>query len=690
MVANTEVTDSKKLLNFGLMASVKSIPDDQTELKYILAVGDTFDDAFNRWGIALRKFHGKNFNTPRDVTTEYLGYWTDNGAYYYYKTLGPNITYEDTLIKLNQEFQVRGLPMKYVEIDSWWYFKGPVQGVTSWTPMPELFPHGLDRVQQETGWPVGAHNRYWSGKTNYSSENGGDYYFIIEKDEYNRTVGLPQEAKFWFDLMKDSKKWGLEMYEQDWLDVQYLLMNSTHEDFYAADNWLTQMGYGAKENGIFIKYCMALPRHILSSSAIDSVNAARTSGDYRLSKDNWRIGLSGLFSNALGLHTFKDSFWSNQLNPDHPFYYECMIGQDEEDPNVPWSVTYRYNGYKSVSKSGKECISWYDTDLHFTAPNNDLERNACRNAANSGMNQWGEGRPWCFTNASLDQDPSTWQWESCDIPVCNKDCRRGNSMGDNPNLPECMLIPEPNPEREAVVSLLSNGGVGPGDKLELLDPDIIMPTCNQDGKLLMADLPAKATPVQILNMAFSQMHNPRTPHSLEQGELWITQTTLMDYYVYPIIFMSETQHTGYVSWKQLGLTDNNLPNVEKYIGFYGPRDMEGIRVIQYNEEIPVPDLSTDEYKLLYLSPVWRLQWNQVALLGEIDKYVHISNNRIKRISIDPMFITMKLSGSPGEKLRFGFATIHTMTDLTNVIICEVILGPTGEGQLLFDTVHVTC
>ena len=85
--------------------------------------------------------------------------------------------------------------------------------------------------------------------------------------------------------MKESKKWGLEMYEQDWLDVQYLLMNSTHEDFYAADNWLTQMGYGAKENGIFIKYCMALPRHILSSSAIDSVNAARTSGDYRLSKD---------------------------------------------------------------------------------------------------------------------------------------------------------------------------------------------------------------------------------------------------------------------------------------------------------------------------------------------------------------------------------------------------------------------
>ena len=28
--------------------------------------------------------------------------------------------------------------------------------------------------------------------------------------------------------------------------------------------------------------------------------------------------------------------------------YECMIG-DEADPNVPWTVSYRYNGYKGVS-----------------------------------------------------------------------------------------------------------------------------------------------------------------------------------------------------------------------------------------------------------------------------------------------------------------------------------------------------
>ena len=47
---------------------------------------------------------------------------------------------------------------------------------------------------------------------------------VAEKDELNRSIALPQDSKFWYQLFKDSKKWGMEMYEQDWLDVQYLTM----------------------------------------------------------------------------------------------------------------------------------------------------------------------------------------------------------------------------------------------------------------------------------------------------------------------------------------------------------------------------------------------------------------------------------------------------------------------------------
>ena len=113
--------------------------------------------------------------------------------------------------------------------------------MTEWTALPKLFPNGLDEVQQRTGWSFAAHNRYWSGLTPYASENGGKFRFIIETDAQNRSIALPQDSQFWSELFKKAKKWGLEMYEQDWLDVQYLMMQSPRQDFYTAENWLLQV-----------------------------------------------------------------------------------------------------------------------------------------------------------------------------------------------------------------------------------------------------------------------------------------------------------------------------------------------------------------------------------------------------------------------------------------------------------------
>ena len=50
------------------------------------------------------------------------------------------------------------------------------------------------------------------------------FFFFPERDEQNRTIALPQDQLFWDDLFANATKWGLEMYEQDWLDVQYLMM----------------------------------------------------------------------------------------------------------------------------------------------------------------------------------------------------------------------------------------------------------------------------------------------------------------------------------------------------------------------------------------------------------------------------------------------------------------------------------
>ena len=65
-------------------------------------------------------------------------------------------------------------------------------------------------------------------------------------------------------------------------------------------------------------------------------------------KKNWKklkIGLCiCIFIFCVGLATFKDTFWSSDTNPDHPFYYDCMIGEDVTDPNIPWTVRNKSNG----------------------------------------------------------------------------------------------------------------------------------------------------------------------------------------------------------------------------------------------------------------------------------------------------------------------------------------------------------
>ena len=145
--------------------------------------------------------------------------------------------------------------------------------------------------------PVVAHNRYWATDTVYSNSNGGEYNFIIEEDTKR---ALPLDGDFWQHLFGTSTGWGLEVYEQDWQDRQSVDMNVTHTNFTAAKDWLQQMGSAALNNNVTLQYCMSLPRHVLQSSAIASVGRLRTSGDYILSKDNWRIGITSLLSESLG------------------------------------------------------------------------------------------------------------------------------------------------------------------------------------------------------------------------------------------------------------------------------------------------------------------------------------------------------------------------------------------------------
>ena len=101
------------------MSSSKAVPKADTKIEFVMVAGNTFDEAFSKWGSALRKYHGKSVDgIQRDVARKYLGYWTDNGAYYYYNTI-PDNDYENTLMTLKKTFEEeeeKKLPVQYIEV----------------------------------------------------------------------------------------------------------------------------------------------------------------------------------------------------------------------------------------------------------------------------------------------------------------------------------------------------------------------------------------------------------------------------------------------------------------------------------------------------------------------------------------------------------------------------------------------
>lgn len=307
MSANQYV--NKGILKYGIQGGVTEVPADFS-LETIFSLGNGVTNSMDMWGQKLLTRYGKNRNVANsDFTTNYLGYSTDNGAYYYYKTEDKK-NYEETIIDVKAYADQEKIPYKHWLMDSWWYFKGNGGGVKNWTAMPSIFPNGIDTVFNATQWPIVAHNRYWSNNTDYAKQNGGKWDFILEPDSHGG-LAFPLEQAFWDWLLSDARKWGLRTYEQDWLYNEFSEMNCTTSSATLGRQWLMQMGTAASRNSLTVQYCMSWTRHMMQSVEIQAVTQARASGDYHPGSDQWRpLGLSSIFAHAIAIKPTKDNFWS--------------------------------------------------------------------------------------------------------------------------------------------------------------------------------------------------------------------------------------------------------------------------------------------------------------------------------------------------------------------------------------------
>ena len=94
---------------------------------------------------------------------------------------------------------------------------------------------------------------------------------------------------------------------------------------------------------------------------------------------------------------------------------------------------------------------------------------------------------------------------------------------------------------KAAVSVLSGGGVGVGDSLDMLDADLTMRTCRADGKLLHLDKPLTVTPLQLQRMATHCKAS--VPHSCI-GEIWSGYTALVGGHYFSTILVHSNNGLG--------------------------------------------------------------------------------------------------------------------------------------------------
>ncbi len=374
----SHITDNNGVLSYGIMGNVTTIPQNyhiEIIVQFPTNPSQGLTETVYEWGNSMRAVYNKPSTASareRDITLQYLGYTTDNGAYYYYHT-EPNKNYEDTLLDLaeyaknplNHEknqiksiSQSQSIPYKYILLDSWWYYKGSNGGVSNWSPQPDLFPNGLEYLYEKTKWFVQAHNRYWSLDNVYSKSFNGPYTFV---EDYVKNGSMPYDDRFWSDLLSlPSKSWGLKVYEQDWLFNEfYQYVSAMLEDVEKAQYWLTSMASGAKKNDLTIQYCMPYMRHVLTSVQFDVVTQARASDDYVVApyegNPNWRIAGQSLIFDALGLASSKDGYWSTSFQPNNPYGEERY----EPCPRLQAAVTALSAGPVAIADG----IGYSDVDL---------------------------------------------------------------------------------------------------------------------------------------------------------------------------------------------------------------------------------------------------------------------------------------------------------------------------------------
>jgi surface protein len=314
--------DGAHTITSTINADITSYPAGFT-YSTIMVMDNGIRDSWDDWGATLRNLYHRSFaDKDQDPLLKYYGYWTDNGADYYYN-YDTNLGYEQTLLNLKQYYTDNDIPMGYMQLDSWWYEKsnysatgveGPgyknsnlprgawnlYGGLMSYVADPFVFPDGLSGFQGKLGLPLATHNRWIDPRSDYNQQ-------------YQVSGIMSADPSFWRDIMGDLKAAKVACYEQDWLDYIYRGSSQMQNTLTVADAFTDEMAGAAAANGINLQYCMAMPRYFLQGLKYNNLTTIRTSDDIFKNNKWFKFLFTSQLAYETGVMPWSDVFKSSQL-----------------------------------------------------------------------------------------------------------------------------------------------------------------------------------------------------------------------------------------------------------------------------------------------------------------------------------------------------------------------------------------
>ena len=306
--------DGNHLVASSLNSQLPGVPAGFAQ-QTLMAIAPGIRHTFDIWGSALIALGGKiRPGNESDITLKYYGYWTDNGAAYYYR-FDPKVGYAGTLEAVIKRYREEKIPVRYLQLDSWWYDKsypdmGPNDHTGNWRAFggimqyradASLFPQGLGAFHKAVELPLVVHSRWISEQSPY-------------RKNYQISGVAPVGAKWWNDTAQYLESNGVVTYEQDWQSLIPQQTPAFSSTIGTGDEFYNHMADSCQAHRLTMQYCMALPSDFLEGSRYGNLTSIRTSDD-RFSRPRWRNFLyTSQLAYAIGTWPWTDVYFSRETD----------------------------------------------------------------------------------------------------------------------------------------------------------------------------------------------------------------------------------------------------------------------------------------------------------------------------------------------------------------------------------------